>query len=42
MLTALSTKALQDAVLKIEDQIPMSDEIHNIVNFIKNSKGIIR
>lgn len=34
--------SLQDAVLKIEDQIPMSDEIHNIVNFIKNSKGIIR
>lgn len=34
--------SLQDAVLKIEDQIPMSDEIHNIVNFIKNSKGIVR
>lgn len=34
--------SLQDAVLKIEDQIPMSDEIHNIVNFIKNSKNIIR
>lgn len=34
--------SLQDAVLKIEDQIPMSDEIHNIVNFIKQSKGIVR
>ena len=34
--------SLQDAVLKIEDQIPKSPEIENIVNFIRNSKGIIR
>lgn len=34
--------SIQDAVLKIQDQIPMSDEIHNIVNFIKNSKGIVK
>ena len=34
--------SLQDAVLKIEDQIPKSPEIENIVEFIRNSKGIIR
>ena len=34
--------SLQDAVLKIQDQIPMSDEIRNIINFIQNSKGITR
>ena len=34
--------SVQDAVLKIEDQIPMSVEIENIINFIKNSKGITR
>ena len=34
--------SLQDAVLKIEDQIPMSDEIRNIVDFIRASKGITR
>ena len=34
--------SLQDAVLKIEDQIPMSVEIENIIDFIKNSKGITR
>lgn len=34
--------SIQDAVLKIQDQIPMSDEIHNIVDFIKNSKGIVK
>ena len=34
--------SLQDAVLKIEDQIPMSDEIHNILNFIREPKEIVR
>ena len=34
--------SLQDAVLKIEDQIPKSPEIDNIVNFVRKSKGIIR
>lgn len=34
--------SLQDAVLKIEDQIPMSDVIRNIIDFIKNSKGIVK
>ena len=34
--------SLQDALQKIEDQVPMSDEIHNIINFIKNSKGIVK
>ncbi len=34
--------SLQDALLKIEDQIPMSDEIHNIINFIRGSKGIMK
>ncbi len=35
--------SIQDAVLKIKDQIPMSDEIHNIMNFINNSKrGIVK
>ncbi len=34
--------SLQDALQKIEDQIPMSDEIHNIINFIRNSKGIVK
>ena len=33
---------VQDALQKIEDQVPMSDEIHNIINFIKNSKGIVK
>ena len=27
--------SVQDALQKIEDQVPMSDEIHNIINFIK-------
>ena len=26
--------SIQDALQKIEDQVPMSDEIHNIINFI--------
>ena len=33
--------SIQDALQKIEDQVPMSDEIHNIINFIRNSKGIV-
>ena len=32
----------QDALQKIEDQVPMSDEIRNIIDFIGNSKGIVR
>ena len=27
--------SVQDALQKIEDQVPVSDEIHNIINFIK-------
>ena len=34
--------SIQDALQKIEDQVPMSDEIHNIINFIRNSKGIVK
>lgn len=35
--------SLEDAVQKIIDQVPMSVEIENIVNFVKNSKrGIVR
>lgn len=34
--------SLQDAVLKLEDQIPMSEEIHNILNFIREAKEIVR
>ena len=34
--------SVQDALQKIEDQVPMSDEIHNIINFIRNSKGIAK
>ena len=35
--------SLQDAVLKIRDQIPMSDEIRNIMDFVSNSKrGIVK
>ena len=34
--------SIQDALLKIEDQVPMSDEIHNIINFIRNSPGIVK
>lgn len=33
---------VQDALQKIEDQVPMSDEIQNILNFIKDSKGIVK
>lgn len=34
--------SIQDALQKIEDQVPMSDEIYNIINFIKGSKGIVK
>ena len=34
--------SVQDALQKIEDQVPMSDEIYNIINFIKNSNGIVK
>jgi len=35
--------SLQDAVIKIPEQIPMSDEIHKILDFIKDAKnGIVR
>ena len=35
--------SLEDAVLKIPEQIPMSDEIRNILDFIKGAKhGIVR
>lgn len=35
--------SLQDAVLKIRDQIPMSDEIRNIMEFVTSSKrGIVK
>lgn len=35
--------SLQDAVIKIKEQIPTSIEIENIINFIKDSKhGIVR
>lgn len=34
--------SIQDALQKIEDQVPMSDEIHNIIHFISNSQGIVK
>ena len=34
--------SIQGALQKIEDQVPMSDEIHNIINFIRDSKGIVK
>ena len=35
--------SLEDAVQKIEDQVPMSDEITNIIKFIRSSqRGIVR
>ncbi len=38
-----SDTSLQDAVMKIEEQIPKSDEINNIREFIRNSqRGIIQ
>lgn len=33
-----SNLSLEDAVIRIPEQIPMSDEIQNILNFIKGSK----
>lgn len=38
-----SNFSLEDAVIKIPEQIPMSDEIHDILEFIKGAKhGIVR
>ncbi|MEG1563982.1 MAG: acyl-ACP--UDP-N-acetylglucosamine O-acyltransferase [Bacteroides sp.] len=35
--------SLFDALQKIEDQVPMSDEIHSIINFCRDSKqGIVK
>ena len=34
--------SIHDALQKIEDQVPMSDEIRNIINFIKASKEIVK
>ena len=34
--------SIHDALQKIEDQVPMSDEIHNILNFVRESKGIVK
>ena len=35
--------SIQDAVQKIVDQVPMSEEIENIVNFVKASeRGIVK
>ena len=35
--------SVQDAVQKIIDQVPMSEEIENIVNFVKGSeRGIVK
>ena len=35
--------SVQDAVQKIVDQVPMSEEIENIVNFVKASeRGIVK
>ncbi len=35
--------SLEDAVIKVGEQVPMSEEIENIMNFIKESKhGIVR
>ena len=33
--------SVQDALQKIEDQVPMSDEIHNIINFIKAMDEVV-
>lgn len=34
--------SIHDALQKIEDQVPMSDEIHHIIDFIRESKGIVK
>lgn len=34
--------SIQDALQKIEDQVPMSEEIHHIINFVRASKGIVK
>ncbi len=38
-----SNLSLEDSIIKIPEQVPMSDEIHNILDFISNTKlGIVR
>ena len=38
-----SNFSLEDAIIKIPEQIPMSDEIHDILEFVKGAKnGIVR
>lgn len=34
--------SIQDALQKIEDQVPTSDEIQNIIHFVQSSKGIVK
>lgn len=34
--------SVHDALQKVEDQVPMSDEIRNIIRFIRDSKGIVK
>lgn len=34
--------SVQDALQKIEEQVPMSDEIRNILSFVRQSKGIVK
>lgn len=34
--------SIHDALQKIENQVPMSDEIHHIIDFIRESKGIVK
>ncbi len=34
--------SVDDALLKIEDQVPMSDEIRHIIDFVRGSNGIMR
>jgi acyl-ACP--UDP-N-acetylglucosamine O-acyltransferase len=35
--------SIQDAAMRVEEEVPMSDEIRNIINFVKHSqKGIIK
>lgn len=34
--------SIHDALQKIEGQVPMSDEIHKIIDFIRDSKGIVK
>ncbi len=34
--------SIQDALLKVEDQVPMSEEIQHVLDFIRGSKGIMK